>query len=144
MRDFSERQSQLFLVTGAFLVRYQPPALHLLTDADVAEAADALAATFETAARGIIYEPRPTSAVAEHLATALKPLLADAGKSGGTAFEREAAVVLRRLGGAAREMRTVEPRNDRALLELLGRVIAKGDRSSGTGGGHEASRLIVS
>ena len=63
----------------------------------MAEAAAALAATFETAARGVIYEHRPASLPAERLATALKPVLAEAGKGSASAFERDAAVVLRRL-----------------------------------------------
>ena len=84
VRDFSERQSQLFLsMTLTFLVRYQPPELQPLIDEDVAEAAAALAATFETASRGVIYEHRPASLPAERLVAALKPLLDEAGQHGG-------------------------------------------------------------
>src|SRR5262249_56811226 len=61
MRDFSERQSQIFLLISTFLVRYEAPELQPLIDADVAEAMGALAATFETASRGGIYEHRPAS-----------------------------------------------------------------------------------
>jgi class 3 adenylate cyclase len=39
-----------------------------LNDDDVADAAGALAATFETAARGVIYEHAPESLVARRLA----------------------------------------------------------------------------
>ena len=53
MRDFSEGQSQLFLMAGTFLAGYQPPELHALLDEDVAGAAAALAATYETAAHGV-------------------------------------------------------------------------------------------
>jgi hypothetical protein len=83
VRDFSQRQSQLFFLIGAFLRTYQAPELQPLHDGDVAEAAAALAATFETAARGVIYEHRPASLPAERLTTALKPLLAEAGKGAG-------------------------------------------------------------
>ena len=72
MRDLSERQSQLFLLISSFLLRYEPPELQTLVDDDVADAAAALAATFETAARGVIYEHRPSALPAERLATALK------------------------------------------------------------------------
>ena len=78
VRDFNERQSQLFLMIATFLIRYEPPELQALLDDDVAEAADALAATFETASRGVIYEHRPASLPAERLAAALK---ADAGQA---------------------------------------------------------------
>jgi hypothetical protein len=50
MRDFNERQSQLFLLISTFLVRYEAPELQPLIDDDVAEAMAALAATFETSA----------------------------------------------------------------------------------------------
>lgn len=147
MRDFSEQQSQLFLMTSAFLVRYhpaelQPLELQPLIDDDVAGAAGALAATFETAARGVIYEHRPPSAPAARLAAALKPLFAEAGGRGGTSFERDAAVVLRRIEEAAGAMRALEPGSPRPLLELLGRM-TRMSPSGETQGEVEAPRLIV-
>jgi hypothetical protein len=128
MRDFSERQSQIFLLISTFLVRYEAPELQPLIDADVADALTALASTFETSARGVIYEHRPASLPAERLLSGLKPLLAEAGKSGGTAFERDTAGVLRRVEEAVREVRAVERENRRAFLDLLGRVVRKGER----------------
>ena len=80
VRDFNQRQSQIFFLTAAFIVRYQPPELHPLVDEDVAEAAAALAATFETSARGVIYEHPATTAAGGRLAAALRPLLAEAGQ----------------------------------------------------------------
>jgi hypothetical protein len=61
------------------------------------------------------------------LAAALTPLLAEAGQRGGTAFERDTAVVLRRLEAAARRGTDAQPPSSRALLELLSRVIRKTD-----------------
>lgn len=126
VRDFSQRQSQLFAMTLTFLVRYQPPELQPLIDDDVVEAAAALAATFETASRGVIYEHRPTSHAGERLAAALKPLLNEAGQHGGTAFERDAAVVMRRVEEAVGALRALAPDNRRAFVELLGRTIRRG------------------
>ena len=123
MRDLNQRQSELFFLIDAFLLRYHPPELQPLIDDDVIEAAAALAATSETATRGVIYEHRPPSPPAERLATALKPLLAKAGQNGGTPFERDAAVVLRRIEEAAREARAIDRDNRRAFLDLLARVI---------------------
>jgi len=125
MRDFSERQSQVFLLVSTYLVRYEAPELQPLIDADVAEAMTALAATFETAARGVIYEHRPASLPAERLVAGLKPLLAEAGKGGGTAFERDAAGVLRRVEEAVREVRDEDRENRRAFLDLLARIVSK-------------------
>ena len=125
MRDFSQRQSQIFFLVNTFLVRYEPPGLHSLIDDDVAEAMGALAATFETASRGLIYDHRPASLPAERLTVALKPMLAEAGRSTGTAFDRDAAVVLRRIETAARDIRALNGENRRAFLDLLGRIITK-------------------
>ena len=141
IRDFNERQSQLFFLIDAFLLRYQPPELQLLIDEDVIDAAASLAATSETAARGVIYEHRPASPPAERLVAALKPLLAKAGQGGGTPFERDAAVVLRRIEEAAREARAVDRENRRAFLDLLGLVIPESEEEERPSSA--APRLIV-
>jgi hypothetical protein len=125
MRDFSQRQSQIFFLVNTFLVRYEPPELQSLIDDDVAEGMGALAATFETASRGLIYDHHAESLPAERLTAALKPVLAEAGRSAGTSFERDAAVVLRRIETAARDTGAIDRENRRAFLDLLGRVITK-------------------
>ena len=123
VRDLNDRQSRIFVLVSRFLLRYEPPELQPLVDDDVAEAAAALAATFETAARGVIYAHRSASLSANRLAGALKQMLADEGKQTSSAFERDAAIVLRRIEAAARQARTAEPPNRRALVDILGRVI---------------------
>jgi hypothetical protein len=146
MRDFDERQSQLFLLISTFLVRYQPPELQPLIDDDVADAMSALAATFETSARGLIYDHRPASLPADRLAAALKPALAEAGKGGGTPFERDAAAVMRRVEAAVKEVRAAAgPENRRAFLDLLARLMRKGDDAPPEDAPTEAppSRLII-
>jgi len=133
MRDLNERQSQLFFLINTFLQRYEPPELQSLIDDDVAGAAAALAGTFETAARGLIYEHRPSALPADRLATALRPLIAEAGENGGSAFERDAAVVMRRIEEAARELSSVDQSNHRAYLDLLDRVMQKPDDAAARG-----------
>ena len=144
MRDLTERQSQVFFLLSTVLVRYEPPELQPLLDDDIGEAATALAATLETAARGVIYEHRPASLSAERVMTALKAVLAEAGRGAGAPFDRDAAVVLRRLADAVVELRALEPGNRRLLLDLLGRVISKTppDRAE-TEAPPVTSRLIV-
>jgi hypothetical protein len=139
MRDLSQRQSQLFLLVSTFLARYKTPELQPIIDDDVKEASAALAGTFETAARGVIYEHRPASLPAERLLSALKPLIIEAGKGAGSAFERDAAVALRRVEDAVRQIWAVTPENRRAFLELLGRVISVGPPAEPP----EAPRLIL-
>ena len=92
MRDFDRRQSQLFLMVCTFLKKYPSPELQPLVDDDVAEAMAAMASTYETAARGLIYEHRPASLPAERIVSTLRPVLANAGEGGGSAFERDVAV----------------------------------------------------
>ena len=131
MRDFNERQSQLFLLISTFLVRYEAPELQPVIDDDVAEAMAALAATFETSARGVIYEHRPASLPAERLVGGLKPLLIEAGRGSGTPFERDAAAVLRRVEEAVREVRASDREHRRAFLDLLSRVVRTRDTAEG-------------
>ena len=99
MRDFSQRQSQLFFLINTFLVRYEPPELQPLIDDDVAEAAAALAATFETASRGVIYEHRPASLPAERLAAGAQ---AAAGGGGPAAAPRRSSATWPSSFGASR------------------------------------------
>jgi hypothetical protein len=146
VRDFSERQSRLFFLVATFLVSYQPSELQPLIDDDVAEGMAALAATFETASRGVIYDHRPASLPAERMIAELKPMLLDAGRGAGSAFERDAAVVLRRVEESVRGLRGHEPDNRRTFLDLLGRVIRQPsgpDASAGGDAAHAPARLIV-
>jgi len=144
LRDFSERQSQLFLLLSTFLTKYEAPELHALVDADITEALAAMASTYETSVRGVIYEHRPASLPAERLVTLFKPVLAKAAEGGGTAFERDAAVVLRRAEETVREARAADPGNGRAFVDFLSRVIArKPDAEAEPGAEPERSRLIL-
>ena len=141
-RDFNERQTQIFVLIASFLLRYTPPDLHAVIDSDVAEAAAALASTFETAARGVIYEHRPASLPAERLSTELRQMLAEAGKGATSSFDRDAGVVLRRVEEAVRDLRATDHDNTRAFLDVLARALPPAapdapDESA------EASRLIV-
>jgi hypothetical protein len=142
LRDFNERQSRLFVAINTAIVRYQPSDLHGIVDDDVIEASAALAATFETAARGVIYDHRPATRTAERLADAIRQMLSDAGHRG-TAFERDAAVVLRRVEHTARAVHDDDPGNPRAYLGLLDRVV-RADKDGGAAGDDAKSpRLIV-
>ncbi|MQA28918.1 MAG: hypothetical protein GEU82_03635 [Luteitalea sp.] len=142
-RDLSATQTDLFLVLATFLADYQPSELHMLLDEDVTEAAGSLAATFETSARGVIYEHRPASLPAERLVSAIKPLLAEAGPRGGSSFERDAAVVLRKLEDAAARMRNLEPANRRSFVDLLRRVVRKPGGEPPPATQTEPTRLIL-
>jgi hypothetical protein len=145
VRDFNDLQSRLFFVLTTFLLRYESPQLQPIIDDDVAEAAAAVAGTFETASRGVIYEHRPASLPADRLATAIKAMLGEAGKNAPASFDRDAAVVLRRIEQAVGEARPTDPANRRAWLDLMGRVISAPDGGPDSSAQPEAepSRLIV-
>ncbi len=143
VRDLNERQTQLFLLTTSFLVGYRPSGLHTVNDEDVAEAMRSMASTFETAARGVIYEHRSASAPAAELVAGLRPLLEKAGGNAGTAFERDAAVVLRRIESGVEVAHKSQPDNARAFLELLTRVMRQDGRPEQQATPEEAPRLIV-
>jgi hypothetical protein len=123
VRDFSERQSQLFILIGAFLSGYRPAELQTLLDEDVAQGTEALASTYETASRGVIYEHRPGSPVAARLAVELKALLAEAHERAGSGFDHDAMVVLRGLREAVDAARASDPENRRAFLDLVSRIM---------------------
>jgi hypothetical protein len=123
VRDLNTRQSELFLRIAAALASYRSDDLSSIIDEDVAEATGSLAATFETASRGVIYDHRPASLPAARLASALKPLVVEAGGHGGSAFERDAAVVLRRVETAARAFQAAGRKRD-GFLEVVRRVAA--------------------
>jgi len=145
VRDFNDRQSRLFLVLTTFLLQYESPALQPIIDDDVAEAAAAVAGTFETASRGVIYEHRPASLPADRLATAIKTMLAEAGKNAPPSFDRDAAIVLRRIEQAVGEARATDATNRLAWLDLIGRVIRPTDAGPESGARPEAEppRLIM-
>jgi hypothetical protein len=107
--------------------------LQPLVDDDVAEAAGALASTFETAERGVIYEHRPSSLPAERLVAGLKAMLTEAGRDSPVSFGRDAALILRRVEAAVRDVARQEPDNRRAFLDLLVRVLQKDEQAGPEG-----------
>jgi hypothetical protein len=135
VRDFTERQSHVFIALATAIARHRGSELTPLLDEDVADAAAALAATYETSARGVIYEHRPATSAGQRLAAELKGLLAEALAGGGTTVEREAATVLRRIVENVGEARAADQENRRAYLELLDRVLSP----AATGGHASAS-----
>jgi hypothetical protein len=123
LQGLSERQAQLFLMLAAVASRHRPDGLQKLVDDDIAQAAGALAATLETAAKGIVYEHHPASFVAGRLMSELKAVVDEVVKSAGSALERDAAIALRRIEHAAKMMITVRP-DANELQQLFARVLA--------------------
>jgi hypothetical protein len=103
IRQLTERQHQLFFLFHTLVARHKPEGFSRLIDSDVAEAAATVAATLETAARGLIYEHTAQSVPAQRLATEMRTMLEEMRKAGASVFDREAAIVLRAIEQGARE-----------------------------------------
>jgi hypothetical protein len=141
LRDLSEGQRRLFLDLNSFLAMYRPVEFHALIDEDTCQAAEALAATLETASKGLIFEHRPQSLPAERLLAALRPIVTARPPGRPPLAERDAAVVLRRIVELIARRRAEEPGNDRAYLSLLGRLALT--RAAGEEPAADERRLIV-
>jgi hypothetical protein len=126
LSGLTERQAELFFVMGTFLSSYRPEGFERLVDLDVTDAAAALASTLETSLKGVIYEHRASSLPAQRLVADLGAFLTEVRQRAGSAFDRDAAAALRRLERGAREAAGAPGREDRAYLDLLGRLMRQG------------------
>jgi hypothetical protein len=104
IQHLTERQHQLFFLFHMVVAGHKPEGFARVVDADIAEAAQSVAATLETAQRGVIYEHAPQSMLAQRLAAELKGALEGARKDGATIYDGEAAVALRAIERGAREI----------------------------------------
>lgn len=129
LQGLTERQHQIFFLFQTAIARHVPDGFSRLTDADVAEAAGITAASLETAARGLIYEPAAQSLPAQRLAGELKTLLAEMRKQGATVYDREAALVLRAIEKGARETRRTTGGGETAYLEVMARLLQQNRRT---------------
>jgi len=118
----SEQQLQLFFLLQSMVLSYKPEGLARLVDADVALATGALASSLETASKGVIFEESTGSVVAEGVRRALKPVIDEVTKGGGSRAEREVAIVLRGMERAAKHEGNVIPPGETSYLDLVARV----------------------
>jgi len=145
VQHLNERQYQLFALFNAHIARHTPEGFVRLVDDDVADAAGSMAATLETAARGVIYEHAPQSLPAQRLATELKGLLEQMREKGARIFDSEAAVALRAIERGARETRTRAEGGDVAYLQLTSRLMQlnRATRHDTESAARPASSLII-
>lgn len=122
VRQLSKPQFELFFLLNGLIARHKPNELSRLADDDVAEAAAAIATTYETAARGVLYEHVPESGAARRLVSELKELLGEIGKPR-SSFEQEAIPVLRSIERGAREIRQVAEGGDCAYVLTMERLL---------------------
>jgi hypothetical protein len=119
----SPRQQELGLVVLGFMTGAGGDALLRVTDEDARQACEALASTFETSGKGLIYEHRPDSLTAQRLTTDARRFLQEVGTQGGRAFEADAALVLRRLARAIEQVRRRVDEGPSTCLDMAGRML---------------------
>jgi hypothetical protein len=118
----TERQHQLFFLIHSVIARHKPEALSRLLDEDVAQAAAAVAATLETAGRGVLYEHTPASLPAQRLAREITAMMAEVKAHGTRIYDGEAAVALRAIERGARDAHK-HATDDTAYISLVGRLL---------------------
>ena len=141
LQGLTERQYQLFFLFHSLIARHTSDGFTRLIDDDIAEAAAAVAATLETAARGVIYEHPTHSLPAQRLAAEMKTMLAEMRQQGATIYDREAAIVLRSIEKGARQIGKVEP-GGASYQTLMARLLHR-NRSIGTTPAAEPPSLII-
>lgn len=123
----SQPQSELLFAVLTFVAGLRADPLLGLTDSDVADGAAALAATCETAGRGVIYEHRPASIPAQRFVTDAKAflarLVAEADAATSRRVERDTPVVFRRLEAGARGARAMAEEGPATGLEMIARFV---------------------
>jgi len=118
----TERQHQLFFLIHSVIARHKPEALSRLLDDDVAQASAAVAATLETAGKGVLYEHTPAALPAQRLAKEITAMLAEVRSHGTKIYDAEVAIALRAIERGAREAHK-QPADDTAYLSLVGRLL---------------------
>lgn len=123
----SEQQRAIFAFLQTLVARHAASSVPRLTDRDVAEAAGALAASFETASRGIIYDQQPTSLAAQRLAGDIREQIEKTLHASERPLDRDLAIALRRTETMAAHAATEIEGGATAYLQLLERKIGKGE-----------------
>jgi hypothetical protein len=138
----TERQHQLFFLIHSVIARHKPEALSRLLDEDVAQAAAAVAATLETAGRGVLYEHTPASLPAQRLAKEITSMLAEVRAHGTKIYDGEVAIALRAIERGARDGQK-QTAGDTAYISLVGRLLHVRRQSSTEEAVKPASSLIL-
>ena len=120
--QLTERQYQLFFLIHSVIARHKPDIFSRLLDEDVAQASAAVAATLETAGKGVLYEHTPASLVAQRLAKDITAMLAEVKSHGTKIYDGEVAIALRAIERGAREAHRQQA-DDTAYLSLVGRLL---------------------
>jgi hypothetical protein len=140
IRGLTARQQQLFLLLLGVIHGQSRDPLRPLTDEDTIDAASSLAATYETAAKGVIYEHQPQSLPAQRVLMALKETLGGLGREvGERLIETDAPYVLRAIAQTGREVARSAAGSATAYIELAGRLGGSAGAAAAAGEEEEES-----
>lgn len=114
-------------------VSYRASAVPSPLDDDLQAATAALAATLETATRGVIYEHQPDTLIAGRLVAVLRGALDRLAADGAPHVEAEASMALRRIERVVRDTRRDQPERPSAFFDFLGRVLRQGPEDERAG-----------
>lgn len=138
LQGLTDRQHQILFMVQSFL-RIDRNDVLSITDSDVQQAAAALAQTYETASRGIVYEHSPPTVTGQRLAKEISDFI-EAKRSDGTRLsDIDLAVTMRRLETAAQTAKAslgsrdqLDDTSDTSYLSLLRRVLKNPGSDSAT------------
>jgi len=123
IEGLSAQQGEALSLMQARIRMHRTVAIPPLRDSDVADAMKALAATLETASRGILYEHQAASVPAMRLQQDLRAVLAELGERERALGPTVLAPVLRRIETMVeRTARHFAPASDTTFLDFLERV----------------------
>jgi hypothetical protein len=128
LEGLDDSQVTLFFALHGAIAHHHPDPLSPLRDEDVAQAADAVASTLETQARGVIYEHRAASAPGQRLQAVLSRSIEEFPTDARQPLRRNAIIVLRRMEQGARAARQIARGDEMAYVQLVKRVL---DRIAG-------------
>jgi hypothetical protein len=145
--ELSERQARVLLYLQALVkqcAKASPTGIAgfaPVVDRDVADAAASLASTFETSAKGILYEHHATSVLAQRLAGDLKRGLEELARAERAIPDRDIASALRMLEKLAGAAGTALGEGERSYLDLVERVMKPSKKEEANE--DTSTRLIV-
>jgi hypothetical protein len=122
LEGLSDPQAKALAHVQARLRAYRGTAIPALRDNDVAEAVHALAATLETAARGILYEHQTTSIPGQRLQQELRTALAELGEHDRALGPNAIATMLRRMEATIQRIARQPDATETSFLDFLDRV----------------------
>ena len=142
VEGLNEPQQRLLVIVQSFLHNKRPDT-PLLRDNEIAEAAQALAETYETASRGIIYEHKAATLNGQRLSAELRALFDAKGKEGLLISDTDRVTVMRRVELGARQADESLSGGETAYLELLKRILHDPEGSTAPTKDQDGSPLIV-